>query len=330
MNTQKPILGSTLYSFTHEWKSRLYTLEQIIEKIAEKNIGPAVEIVGFQSFRGFPDVSDEYAENFKAVMEKYNLIPSCLGGNSDVGRRPGKDMTEEEIISYIERQVISAKKLGFPVLRIQAFIGPDMFEKLAPIAEKAEVQIGPELHAPLAAGHPVVDALMERYEKVGSPFLGFVPDFSSVMTQPPEIHWTNLRNSGVPESLIEIAQNTWHSNKPADDKFATLRKAVSSFNVSGAVMGALNRTLTMFGNMNVEGLRALIPYTKHIHGKFYHVNEDSLEPSIPYPEIFQILKEENFSGTISAEWEGHAFTKEMVGFEEVQAWHAMCGRLLAD
>ena len=73
MNNQKPILGSTLYSFTHEWKSRVYTFDQIIEKIAEKNIGPAVEVVGFQSFRGFPDVSDEYAEHFKALMETYTL-----------------------------------------------------------------------------------------------------------------------------------------------------------------------------------------------------------------------------------------------------------------
>jgi sugar phosphate isomerase/epimerase len=83
----------------------------------------------------------------------------------------------------------------------------------------------------------------------------------------------------------------------------------------------------MFGNMPVEGLRPLLPYVRHIHGKFYQVTPEGVEPNIPYPQIFALLKESGYSGTISAEWEGHAFSAELQGFEQVAAWHAMCARL---
>jgi sugar phosphate isomerase/epimerase len=330
MNKQGPILGTTLYSFTNEWKMRLYSLEQVIAKVAELELGPAVEVVGFQSFREYPDISDEFAENFRASLEQHALIPSCLGGNIDVGRHPERSMTEEETIAYIERQIMSAKKLGFPVLRVQAFVGPKIFERIAPIAERAGVHVACELHSPLTADHPEVVGLRECYDRLGTPFLGFVPDFSSVMTSPPEIHWANLRSLGASEALIETVKEIWESDRTSSEKFSALAEAEASFGVDKQLTGQLRRTITMFGNMPVDGLRELIPYTRHIHGKFYHVTPEGNEPSIPYPDLMNLLKEEGYAGTISAEWEGHAFTEEMIGFQEVQAWQSMCRRLFSD
>ena len=94
--------------------------------------------------------------------------------------------------------------------------------------------------------------------------------------------------------------------------------------------GQLMASLTMFGRRPVGDLAGLLPYAKHIHGKFYGVDASGNEPSLPYPELFAVLKNEGFSGTISAEWEGHAFTEEPIGIQQVQAWKAMCERLLAD
>jgi hypothetical protein len=85
----------------------------------------------------------------------------------------------------------------------------------------------------------------------------------------------------------------------------------------------------MFGHMPVKDWAELLPYTRHIHGKFYGVNESGVETSIPYPEIMALLKKEGYQGTISAEWEGHAFTPETIGFEQVQRWHAMNKQLLS-
>ncbi|MFO1466763.1 MAG: hypothetical protein U1F35_10045 [Steroidobacteraceae bacterium] len=46
--------GTTLYALTNEFLSRRYSFEQLIEQTAKRNIGPGLEIVGFQSIRGFP------------------------------------------------------------------------------------------------------------------------------------------------------------------------------------------------------------------------------------------------------------------------------------
>lgn len=328
MNT-KPTLGVTLYSFTNDWQLRRFNLEGLIAEVARLGLGPAVEVVGFQSFRSFPDVSDEFARDFRNLLEKHGLTPSCLGGNCDVGRRRDRAMTQDEMVAYVERQIITAQKMGFPVLRIQAFIGPAGFERLAPIAEKAGVHVACELHSPLSTTHPEVMALRESYERLSSAYVGFVPDFSTSMNHPPELYWESLRRDGAPEGLIEAAKANWFTTKPNPEKFAALAEAAARFNASPLVAGRLNTSMTMFGHMPVKDWAELLPYARHIHGKFYQVDDTGNETSISYPEIMAVLKQAGYTGTISAEWEGHAFTGATVGFEQVQRWHAMCKRLLS-
>ena len=54
MDNNKPILGTTIYSFTNEWLRRMYTLDEEVQKVAELDLGPAVEIVGFPEHPGVP------------------------------------------------------------------------------------------------------------------------------------------------------------------------------------------------------------------------------------------------------------------------------------
>jgi sugar phosphate isomerase/epimerase len=329
MNNNGPVLGTTIYSFTNDWQLRLYTLDQLIAKVAELGLGPAVEVVGFQSIRSYPDVTDEFALHFRTLFDKHGLMPSCLGANCDVGRRRDRLMNQDEILDYLQRQLVTAQKLGFPVMRIQAFVGPVVFEKLAPLAEKAGVHVACELHSPLSINNPEVVALRQCYDRVGSPFIGFIPDFSCTMNKVPELYWDSLRRMGAPESLIEDAKEIWKTDKTNPEKFTALAEAATRRGATPAVAGRLNNSMTMFGHMPVKDWAELLPYVRHIHGKFYEVDELGQETSIPYPEIMALLKKEGYQGTISAEWEGHAFTGETLGFEQVKRWHAMCKRLLA-
>lgn len=324
----KPVLGTTLYSFTNEWLQRLYSLEELVGEVARRGLGPAVEVVGFQSFREYPDVSDEFARQFRSLLERHGLQPSCLGGNCDVGRHRDRLMTEEETVAYVERQLVSAEKMGFRVLRIQTFVGARVFERVAPLAEKAKVQVACELHSPLHAQHPEVLELRECFDRLSTEYVGFVPDFSCSMAAPPAVYWQRLRDLGAPEGLVEEAKEIWAAEKPIPDKFGALAEAAGRHGVDDAVKAQLNMSLTMFGRMPVEQLAGLLPYTKHIHGKFYGVDAAGTEPSLPYPEFMALLVREGYQGTISAEWEGHAFTEETIGFAQVEAWQAMCTSLL--
>lgn len=329
-NKGRPVLGVTLYSFTNEWLQRKYDLESLVARVAELGLGPAVEVVGFQSIRSFPDVTPEFVRSFRDLMDRYELKPSCLGANLDIGIRIDRLMTPDETQEYITRQIITAQKLGFPVVRIQAFAKPDVLDRIIPVAEQAGVHVASELHSPLTINNPVVIELLEYYRKIQCPALGFIPDFSSTMIAPPEIYWESLRHAGAAEGLIDAVKATWNTSVPMFEKFKAVQEAAKVYQANPAVIGQLNGSITMFGNMPVDGWKELLPYVRHIHGKFYDVTPEGIEPTIPYPELMALLKESGYNGTISSEWEGHAFTGEPVGFEKVQAWHSMCSRLLAD
>ncbi len=325
-----PTLGVSIYSFTNEWQQRLYTLDQMIEKVAELGLGPGVEVVGFQSFRSYPDVTDAFASHFRDLLEHHGLVPTCLSANIDMGRLADRVMTEEEILAYIQRQLVTANKLGFPVMRVQTFAGPKILEKVAPLAERARVQVACELHSPLTPDNPEVVHLRECFDRVGSEYLGFIPDFSCTMTAVPDGYWANLRRAGAPEGLIDAAKEIWISNNPIPQKFGALAEAGRRFEANPSVSGQLNLAMTMFAHMPVENWSEILPYARHIHGKFYEVDASGNEPSIPYPDLMALLKQKGYQGTISAEWEGQAFTEEPVGIQQVQAWHSMCERLLAN
>ena len=66
-------LSTTLFALTNEWLSREYTFESLVDKTVELGLGPGLEIVGFQSVRGYPRVDPEFEKSFKALMERHKL-----------------------------------------------------------------------------------------------------------------------------------------------------------------------------------------------------------------------------------------------------------------
>jgi len=328
MTANKPVLGVTLYSFTNEWVVKAFTLEELLATVVQNNLGPAVEVVGFQSFRSYPDVPQDFATRFCYELDRNGLIPSCLGANMDFGRRPGMLMTDEEKIEYLQRQIDSAVRLGFPVLRLQTSVGTKILEKFVPLLERANLHMGFELHAPLSMDNPEVIEFRETFDRLQTPSLGFIPDFSTSMTSIPEGIWQELRELGLPEALISDAKDVWVHTDAIPDKFKGIAGLVQKYNVPSELIGKLNGTMTMFGHMLPENWREIMPYVRHIHGKFYHVNEEGIEPSIPYPRLMQVLLDVGYTGTISAEWEGHSYTREPLALGEVKAWRRMCNRLL--
>ncbi len=330
MSNAGPTLGVTLFSLTNEWQQRLYTLESMIAKVAELGLGPAIEVVGFQSFKSFPDIPDDEARRFRGLLDRYGLLPSCLGANIDLGRRRDRVMNDDEIYEYVRRQLVSTQKLGFPLVRVPPSVGAHALEKLLPLAEQFKIVLAVELHSPLNVRHPEVIAMRSLFDRLQSPYLGFIPDFSTTMVAVPEGYWNNLRRAGAPETLIDAAKAIWITDDPIPAKFGALAEAAKRFNADPAVAGQMNNVMTMFGHAPVDNWIEILPYARHVHGKYYEVNADGVEPSIPYGELMALLKRQGYTGTISAEWEGQAFTEEPIGFQQVSAWHAMCERLLAN
>ena len=89
-----PQVGATLYAFTNPWLTRKFDLEGLLREVARRGMGPNIEIIGFQSFKEFPDVSDEYAAWFKDLMAEIGLNPVSCAINSDRFLKPGQQPIE--------------------------------------------------------------------------------------------------------------------------------------------------------------------------------------------------------------------------------------------
>jgi len=328
MSTEKGLrLGVTLFSFTNEYHGRELSLDQLLEKVAALGLGPGVELVGFSHVRGFPNTTDEFADHFRNLMAKLGLEQSCLGINADVMIRRDRPMTDDESLAYHEAQVRTAARLGFPVARYQYAVGANVVTRLLPLAEKLNVKLGLEIHAPESVGSPTVMMYRELYAKLNSPYLGFVPDFGSTAERVSPAFITYFRSLGIPEEIIALGQKIWL--EPGDvfeksPKFAAAAKALGAKDTHIAEMFII---FGLFSHQKPEAWKEIMPQVVHIHGKFYHFDENGSESAIPYEKILPVFVEGGYNGYMSSEWEGHFFSDEP-GFPKVQVHQALAKRIL--
>jgi sugar phosphate isomerase/epimerase len=322
--------GTTLFSLTLEWLSGKYSLEQMIAEVSKCKLGPGLEIVGFQSIRNFPVISDEFALEFRNLLDKYELQPSCLGANADIAIRRDSPLTIDETAEYLEAQIHAAAKLGFPVLRMQMAAKPEVMRKLVRPAEKVKVILGMELHSPYTLDHPDVIRLQQLYDEMDSPNLGYVPDFGSCMQRIPALVLDSYRKDGMPEILIDLIKEIWLMDAVTPEKFKQLQERAVALGGTPSHIGRLNMVLALFSRQDPKRWTEVMNRIVHIHGKFYSVDADGNEPNINYAALMKVFKDGGYDGFMSSEYEGHAFTDEYDGFEMIEKHQALCRKLISE
>jgi sugar phosphate isomerase/epimerase len=318
-------LGTSLFSLTNAFYSRRYSLEELIARVAELRLGPGLEMVGFQSIRGFPQVTEEFAGHFRELLSRHGLEPSCLGTNADVALRRDRRMNEDESVAYHEAQIRAAAKLGFPVTRVQIGAGTAVLRRLVPLAEQVQVKLGIEIHAPQGVDTPEVLEFREMYEEVDSPFLGFVPDFGACARGVPNGLVERARKLGASDELVDLALGIWHGE--GEQKGAEFRERASRLGEDPAAVIAIGIIFNILGRKDPQSWKEIMPQVVHLHGKFYEFDAAGNETSIPYDELIPVFRDGGYSGYLSNEWEGTIFSDED-GFEEIQKHHALCRRIL--
>jgi hypothetical protein len=321
-------LGTTLYALTNEYLSRRYSFEALLNEVAARGIGPGLEIVGFQSIRGFPAVTDEFAAHFRELTERLALVPTCLGLNADQEIRRGHLMSEDQQVEYHERQLRAAAKLGFPLIRYQYGAGPEVIRRLVPLAESLGIKLGLEIHAPQHATHPEVLRYREMYARVGSPLLGWIPDFSSTARTPAPSLFESMRRRGTPQYLIDLALQSWSDQGDIETRVARYREKARAAGADEAQLNELSFIFSMFGRQDPRSWLELMPQVVHVHGKFYGFDGDGNEEAIDYDRLLPLFRNGGYQGYISSEWEGHMYSDDDA-FKLIQRHQALCRRLLA-
>jgi sugar phosphate isomerase/epimerase len=322
-------LGVTLFSLTNEFWTREYSFEQLLEQIAIRGLGPGVEVIGFQSIRGFPVVTDAFADRFRELMAKHRLLPSCLGINADLFIRRSRPMTTEESVAYHIPQIEAAAKLGFPVARYQFAAGAETIRRLVPLAERLGVILALEVHAPYKVNSPEVMAYREMYEKTGSPYLGFIPDFGSCARTVPASYIDSLTRGGVSKDVIDAALDIWASDADPGTKRKRFTETATSMGANPVAFSSLAVIFNILVPQQPKAWLEIMPRVVHIHGKFYDFDAEGNDNCIPLDQLLPLFRDNGFNGFLSSEYEGHIYSSAS-GLEMVARHQALCRKILAN
>ncbi|WP_163167103.1 DUF6379 domain-containing protein [Arthrobacter sp. Alg241-R88] len=302
-------LGLTLYSASAEFRAGWYDFDGLLNRVAELGIGPGIEIVASQVLPTYPHVTDGFARSWQEAFDKHGFTASSFGANLDMGRRRDRDMTPDEEYEFTETLFHGAKKLGFPLVRIQS-AKPELLRRLLPLAEDLELKLAYEIHAPLGPNSPEIMKVRDVYAELDSPLLGFVADFSSTMHSMSPTLLRAVRRAGLDDEALQTLQAIWATDAPMRARQEEFIGYLRGRDFDPARLGSFaHLAFNMHGRVSPKDWADIMPQIMHVHAKFYDIDEQGNEPAIDYPELVRVFVEGGYRGYWSSEWEGHAFAE---------------------
>lgn len=264
---------------------------------------------------GHPEkpVPEEEMANWHNLMKKYATYPVAHDFMLDFKRYKGREMPFEEQVASVKNDVDFAKRLGTPYMRALVAISPDVLVAAAPYAEEAGIKILVEVHAPLHFDHPWILRHAEAFDKSGSKALGFLPDMGMFLDKFPPIWKARFIRNGVPQNIADYVEKAYEDRVLSEYVIQNVRDM-------GGVGPAIGMAETLRHNAAFDPKRMLdhMDRIHNIHGKFYEVTEDLIEPSIPYEQIINILTKGGYQGHICSEYEGNRWIEDAQKVDSVE------------
>lgn len=319
--------GVSLYSFQEEYFLRKMTLEQCIATAASLG-ARGIESIAEQMMPGFPKLSDEFYDRWHGWMDRYGTVPTCHDMMLDTKKYKHRLLTLDEQVASVERDLKHAKRLGCFVVRMLVFCGPELLERCLPLAERYDVKMGVEVHAPWHFDHPWIMRIIDLIERTKTKHLGFVPDMGIFTKRLPRVVRDRAeRNGGTPKILDFVCQSYE----------AGILAEYTVFEARNMGGNAVDVAFAEQCRHNVwsppKRLIEYMPHIFHIHAKFYEMTDEGVEYSIPYDQIIAALTKGGYQGWLSSEYEGNRHIQDAFpvdSIEQVRRQHAMFQRLLGE
>jgi sugar phosphate isomerase/epimerase len=319
--------GVSLYSYQEEYFLRKLSLEDCIATSAQLG-ACGIETLAEQMMPGFPHLSDGFYNQWHHWMAEYGTTPTCHDMFLDTKRHKGRLLTEDEQAESIVRDLKHANRLGCTVMRVLVSVSPDLLERCAPYAEQYNVRMGVEVHSPFHFDHPWILRHLDMMDRVGSPFLGFVPDMGIYIKRYPRVFRDRYVRNGANEQIADFICKAY------EDRIFAEYVILDVINMGGNQIDiAMAESLRHNIWSSPKRLLEHMPRIFHIHAKFYEMLEDCTEYSIPYDEIIPVLAEGGYSGYLSSEYEGNRHIQdvfEVDSVEQVRRQQELFKRLLGE
>lgn len=318
--------GVSFYSYQDECYLGKLDLEGCIREVAEMG-ADGIEIISEAIIPDFPNPSQVWVDTWFSLMEKYRTKPVCYDMFMDGQIIDGKDITEEQAVEIMERNIKLAARLGFRFLRVVYTIPLSIIEKSLPCAEHYNVIMGLELHPPFRLGTPQVDQYVAFIERTKTKFFGLIPDFGIFIERPiPALERKAIKRGAKPE-VVRVIHDCYCSKKTYEESLEEIQKMNPNQEDLKWLKDAFGYTYC-----DPELLKNYIPYIVHVHAKVYDM-EDGIDPSVDNETIFRVLKENGWEGYVCTEYEGQRIYHDMEGdgidnLELIRSHHRMMERYI--
>jgi hypothetical protein len=181
----KPKRGVSIYSYQGEFGVSM-TLEDCFADMYDMG-AEGLEILANGHVPGYPNPTDEWVENWFALLDQYELVPAEYGHWVDSRLHEGRELTSKESYDMLVRDIKLANRLGFKVGRtklgvIDEILTPvenwqEFIEMALPVAEEYDFKMCPEIHMPTLLKSKMVDGYIDFIERTGTKNFGINIDF---------------------------------------------------------------------------------------------------------------------------------------------------------
>ena len=318
--------GISFYSYLYEYYQGLMSLEDCFREAAAADI-KGVELLADYMLPGYPNLSNEFVEQWFSLLKKYDMEPVCLdlfNGVNPIGNIPLSD--EEHAQGLIEDLHIAAR-LHFPCVRISAMTSLKVVEAVLPEARRLNVKLGYEIHPPLSMDSLWFEEKLAFIREKQTEDVGFIPDMGifAKYANPVRKEW--FIRKGVRRAVSDAVDAAFAEGKTGEDRRLrsdALEKEYSLTDLEKRYMREVFRE----NSENPDNIVKYKDYFFHIHGKFYEMDEHCRETSLNYEAVLDRLKAAGYEGYICSEYEGSRYLSD-IGYvescEQVRRHHVMLG-----
>lgn len=212
-NRQGPKRGVALYSYSAEFGFSK-NLEECFEDVHDMG-AHGIEILANTHIENYPYPSDEWVEKWHRLCEKYELVPVEYGNWIDSYVLGDRELTTEESVAMLERDIRLAHRLGFTVMRtkmpvIDNELNPvanwrEIIKGALPLAEQLGIKMCPEIHNPSNLNGPMVQEYVKFIQETGTKNFGLNIDFSVFRTEFAEGEWRDPAfTPNKPQDMIPL------------------------------------------------------------------------------------------------------------------------------
>ncbi len=208
-----PKRGVALYSYSAEF-GLTKTLEDCFEDVHDMG-AHGIEILANTHIENYPHPTDAWVEQWFRLCDKYEIVPVEYGNWIDSHVLGYRDLTTEESVEMLKRDIRLAHRLGFTVMRTKMPVISDSLEPVTnwreiikgalPLAEELNMKMCPEIHIPTNLKGAMVKDYVDFIKETGTKQFGLNIDFSVFRTKFAEGEWVDPNFvANEPEDIIPL------------------------------------------------------------------------------------------------------------------------------